>query len=163
MNVKERLATCVDDIEHSLENSSNYQKYYFDSKISRQNPPQIGDFVFRQIPTRSKISKKWESGWRIDELNQKVLKIKNQGGEIKTVSIDNVRQDFKRNRDQSKVNSSWEFPTFSPGVRAVEAPLYQHGRPMRNRRLPEETHLVSRQFKLEGGGNVGYRRNPTKT
>ncbi|KII71155.1 hypothetical protein RF11_09175 [Thelohanellus kitauei] len=116
----------------------------FIKKISRQNPPQIGDFVFRQIPTHSKIGKTGR-------------------GEIKTVNIDKVCRYFKGNRDKSKVNSTWKFYTFIPCVRAIEAPLYQHGRPMRSRELPEQTHLVSRNVNLEWRGHVGYRRNPTNT
>lgn len=112
--VSKNIAKIWEEAELNLSQSKNTQKFTFDKVYSDPWHPNSGESVYLRIPSKSKISRVWESGWSVENVKGKVVEIVNREGKIKIVSSDLLKSDPKGNKMAINVNPHWEPPSFEP-------------------------------------------------
>lgn len=153
--IRERLSRTWDAIEHIETNAQLKQKIYFDNKINRTCKFAVGQYVLKKAVTKSKISPKWEDGWRIKKIHGKTVEIV-KNVKTQTVSIDNIKPDLRGWEDVSNTNpQDWKFPNGPPTVIEDEI-LPSRRNPERNRRLPERFRDHYIDLPKYGGRDVEY-------
>ncbi|KII71527.1 hypothetical protein RF11_02977 [Thelohanellus kitauei] len=77
--VRTNLAKIHEEAELNLSHKKQVQKLNFDHNNSHEVHFKPGDSVYLRIPSRSKISKVWESGWSVESTKGKIAQIANRG------------------------------------------------------------------------------------
>ncbi|KII74858.1 Pro-Pol polyprotein [Thelohanellus kitauei] len=101
-----------DIIEGELNTAAKREKHYYDSrKQAGETEYHHGQWVYKRIPRRNKISVTWEKGWNVEEDRGAVVKIrKPTSNRITIVNKNSIKADMDRRAVDHSPISNWCFP-----------------------------------------------------
>ena len=105
--LKERLGKYERLVKEHLLIAMQSQKDWYDTNASRVVLFRVGEPVWLSIPIRSKLQPRWEGGWTVMEiLNRVNVRIRHKDTRERVVHVNRLRLRYNRNTDFSEPSTN---------------------------------------------------------